>query len=95
MQDKITPKQYVDEFILDLQKSGFKPKMTILLEVQDEIIFEFSIDTPKNFQQDEIQKVVKGVDGFYILHYVIKKANMGEETRKKWFDILKNSTIKN
>jgi len=57
------------------------------------LIFEFKVEKPLNLQQDEIQKVVKGKDGMYVIHYAIKKSDMGEINRKKWIDNIKKSTL--
>lgn len=91
---KLSPAEYMYAFLLDLQKAGFKPLVTLLYRTLDEIIFEFRIEEPSHMQQDEIQKIVTEKDGLYILHYVIKKADMGKDEQKKWINLLKQSKIK-
>lgn len=90
----MTPAQFGDHFVDDLKKSGFVFTFKTVVNQPDMLIFEFKIDKPSNLQQDEILKVQKDKDGLYIIHYVIKQANMSEENRAKWVDNLKKSTIK-
>lgn len=93
--ESITPVQYMNLFKDNLRKSGVLYQFNVIEEQSNQIIYEFKVDNPKNLIQDEIQKVVKGQDGIYILHYATKKSDMGEADRKKWVDNLKNSTLKN
>ncbi|HHF7343927.1 TPA: hypothetical protein ACPSKB_000326 [Legionella feeleii] len=94
LQTRITMKQYIDSIINNLKESGFKPIVTIIEETPDQALFEFRIDSPSNMQQDELQFVTKGNDGFYILHYVIRKADMGKPNRNKWIGLLKKTKPK-
>src|SRR5262249_46798927 len=68
VQDNISLKAYVNQVINNLQKSGFKPIIKIFKETDNQILFEFRIESPKNFKQDELQLVTKGKSGLYILH---------------------------
>ncbi|CEG58460.1 hypothetical protein [Legionella fallonii] len=90
----ITPAQFGEHFIADLKKSGVNFTVNTLVNQPDLFIFEFKVDKPSNLQQDEIQKVVKGKNGMYLLHYVIKQANMSDDNRNKWLENLKKSTVK-
>ena len=69
------------------------PEIKVIAEIPDYVIFEFRVLAPKNVEQDELQKITKGKDGFYILHYVIKKPDIGKEERQKWIENFKNSSI--
>jgi hypothetical protein len=89
----VSVKEYVDGVIKNLQDSGFKPEINIIEANTNQIIFEFKIKEPKNLQQDELQIVRKNNKGLYIVHYVIKNADMGETNRKKWILNLKESKI--
>lgn len=91
LQTRISIKQYIDSIINNLKESGFKPIVTIIQETPEQVLFEFRIANPKNMQQDELQFVTKGNDGFYILHYVIRKADMGKPNRSKWIELLKKT----
>ncbi|WP_019216933.1 hypothetical protein [Legionella tunisiensis] len=94
LQTRVTIKQYIDSIINNLKESGFKPTVTIIEETPEQALFEFRIANPKNMQQDELQLVTKGKDGFYILHYVIRKADMGQSNREKWVALLKKTKPK-
>lgn len=94
LQTRISIKQYIDSIINNLKESGFKPIVTIIEETPEQALFEFRIDSPSNMQQDELQFVTKGKDGFYILHYVIRKADMGKPNRNKWIGLLKKTKPK-
>ena len=94
LQTRISIKQYIDSIINNLKESGFKPIVTIIEEIPEQALFEFRIDSPSNMQQDELQFVTKGKDGVYILHYVIRKADMGKPNRNKWIGLLKKTKPK-
>jgi hypothetical protein len=89
----LSPKDYMQGVVDNLQKTGFNPEIKLLVETPDYVLFEFRVLSPSNFQQDELQKITKKEDGFYLLHYVIKKPDMGEQERKKWINNLKNSSV--
>jgi hypothetical protein len=94
IQDKVTPKEFADGFINRLKNLGFNPTITFISETPTTVIFEFQIGSPQSQIQDELQKITKGKDGIYVLHYVIKKQDMGPEARKLWVRNLSGSTIK-
>ncbi len=91
--DGVTPRKIADTFIENFKKSGFNPIVKIFSEDEDAILFEFRIESPDNQKQDELQLIRKGDDGYYFLHYVIKKSDMGEENRNKWLELMEKSTI--
>jgi hypothetical protein len=90
----ITPDQFGNRFFDNLKKSKVTFTVQLIENKPNRLIFEFKVSKPSNLKQDEIQKVVKGKDGMYILHYAIKKADMDEATRQKWIDNIKKSSIK-
>ncbi|HAT6976938.1 TPA: hypothetical protein JAN54_01425 [Legionella pneumophila] len=90
----MTPAQFGNQFLYNLNKSGVKYILNVIEEQPDLLIFEFKIQEPANLQQDEILKITKGKDGIYVLHYAIKKSDMTKENRDKWVKNLKNSFIK-
>jgi hypothetical protein len=90
----ITPDQFGNRFFDNLKKSKVTFTIQLIENKPNRLIFEFKVSKPSNLKQDEIQKVVKGKDGMYILHYAIKKADMDEATRQKWIDNIKKSSIK-
>lgn len=94
LQEKVTPKQFAELFGQRLKESGYKPIITFLKDSPDQVIVELRIAEPKNQAQDEMQMITADNKGIYMLHYVVKQADMGAENRKKWFENLKNSTIK-
>lgn len=94
LQNNATPKEYADLAMQGIKDAGFDPIVTFIQTTPDQVILEFRILTPDNQIQDELQKITKGEKGIYILHYVIKKKDMGEVNRKLWLDNLTRSTIK-
>ncbi|KTD18493.1 Uncharacterised protein [Legionella lansingensis] len=91
LKDKITPLQFSERVIQSLQQLGFKPEITFFEKSPNRVIFEFRITEPQNVMQDELQMITKGQNGLYILHYVIKTSNMGEDNRRKWLKNLQAS----
>ncbi len=94
LQAKTTPKEYAKLLMKKMKDGGFNPSFNIIEETPDVEIYEFRITSPANLVQDEIAKITKGKNAMYVLHYVIKKADMGDVTRKKWVANLKASTVK-
>ena len=90
----VSAKQFAQRFLADLKKSHVVYTFNILSEQKNIVIFEFQVHKPKNLQQDEIQKIVKGPKGLYILHYAIKKENMSSHNRSEWLNNLQQSTLK-
>ncbi|KTD30527.1 MULTISPECIES: hypothetical protein [Legionella] len=91
IQNTITPKQYTDFVLKQLKDSGFQPVVNIIRETPQQVLFEFRIASPENFKQNELQIVNKGNDGLYVVHYVIKEADMGQVNREKWIQNLEKS----
>lgn len=91
---QVSLQQFHQLLLNDLNKQGITYTTHILDEQPNELLFEFQVSQPVNLRQDELQKIVKGKEGFYILHYVIKKQDMGEEARKQWVNNLTKSTLK-
>lgn len=91
LQDKVSPLQFSAGIIQSIKQSGFNPEVTYYEKSPDRVIFEFRITEPANALQDELQMISKGKDGLYLLHYVIKKPDMGKAEREKWLQNLKNS----
>lgn len=89
----VNPRTFVQLIIDKLHQEGFSPAINLIHSEPDQILFEFRILSPSNMAQDELQKIVKTPQGFYILHYVIKKPDMGQEARDKWIKNLNNSSI--
>ncbi|WP_419418870.1 hypothetical protein ACNVED_09965 [Legionella sp. D16C41] len=91
---EITPKEYLDITLNSFKREELNPKIIIHEQTPQEIIFEFQLSSPANLVQDELQKITQTPKGLYILHYVIKKSDMGENNRQMWLNNLKASTIK-
>ncbi len=92
--EDVSAKEFKKRFIANLDKSGISYSTNVIDEQSGQIIFEFKVTVPANLQQDEIQKIIKGKNGIYVLHYAMKTANMSKENRQKWIENLKKSTIK-
>jgi hypothetical protein len=93
-QDKVIPKEFSELSMQGIEKAGFKPVVTYINVSPKQVILEFRILAPSNAAQDELQIITSGSDGLYVLHYVIKKADMGQANRDKWIAILKRSSHK-
>lgn len=84
LQTKVTPKEYADIVIKHMESSSYKPVIHVIKDDKDTYIFEFQIASPAAQIQDEIQKITLGDKGIYVLHYVIKKNDMGKKNRDLW-----------
>lgn len=94
IQKKASPKEFANMIIQSLKNSGYRPIVTFLQESPERVLFEFRIESPKNQIQDELEMITKDDHGMYVLHYVVKKADMGAETRAKWQRNLMDTDIK-
>lgn len=94
LQNKATPKEFADLVIKGMKDNGYKPQVTFFKIQPDMTFFEFKINEPESQEQDELQVIRKGKDGLYVLHYVIKKSDMGATNRRLWVENLLNSSIK-
>ncbi len=94
IQHRVTPKQFADLTLNNIREAKFKPVVTVYKDTPDQYLYEFRIESPSNQVQDELQLITRGKEGIYSLHYVIKKADMGDENRKKWVGLLEQSGIK-
>lgn len=91
---EITVQQFAELAMNNMKKAGFNPLVTVHESSPEQLVFEFRILEPKSQEQDELQIIKKINNNFYILHYVIKKADMGSDNRTLWLNNLKKSTIK-
>lgn len=92
-QNRFTAAEFMQLLIEQLKSMELAPVVTIIHSSPDEAVFEFRITSPDNLIQDELQKITRGANGIYVLHYAVKKADMGDATRKRWLQHLTNSTI--
>jgi hypothetical protein len=95
LQNKLSPEQFAALSIKGMKESGFDPVIKVIQNSKDTYIFEFQIKSPPAQQQDEIQKISVGLDGLYVLHYVIKKTDMDNKNRDVWISNLSKSGMKN
>ncbi len=90
-----TIQMFMENVIERLYISGITPTISLLDSAPDQRIYELLLHTPAtNTVENELLKITKGPDGFYILRYVNKSADMGAENRKKWLNLLKKSEIR-
>lgn len=88
---EITPAMFAEKEVEPLKEQNYKFKLNILEFNASEAMMEFRVEEPLSQQQDEIQRIIKTKDNkLIVLHYVIKKMDMGQEARQKWISILKN-----
>lgn len=86
----ITPTMFAEKEVGPLKEQNYKVKFNILESSPSEAMMEFQVEEPLSQQQDEIQRIIKTEDNkLIVLHYVIKKMDMGKEAREKWINILK------
>lgn len=91
LQEKITLKEFADTLILNMKSLGFNPNVTYHVNTEDRILLEIRIEEPQTQAQDELELLIKDDQGIYLLHYVIKKADMGKANRDKWLQNLQKS----
>ncbi|HHM2300957.1 TPA: hypothetical protein ACRIDK_003938, partial [Legionella anisa] len=91
LQKKMTLKQFANTMVENVKSLGYQPVVNYLEDTEDRVILEMRIEKPQNQVQDELELFLKDDQGIYLLHYVIKKADMGNENREKWLQNLKNS----
>ncbi|MBN9228806.1 MULTISPECIES: hypothetical protein [Legionella] len=91
LQKKYTLKQFANSLIENIKSLGYQPIITFYEDTENRAILEMRIEQPKNQVQDELVMLTEDDKGIYLLHYVIKKADMGDKNRQKWLKNLKNS----
>jgi len=86
-------RDFASNFLNSLKRTGVIASSKILKIKGNTVFLEFQVQQPQNLQQDELQKIVKTAEGIYLLHYAIKKSDMGPDNRAKWLANLSHSTI--
>lgn len=89
-----TPKILAINFLRSLSQKGLNPAVSYYAESNSEITFEFQIFTPEHQQQDEIQKIIMGPKGLHIIHYAVRRSDLGKQERDKWLTFIHTATIK-
>lgn len=89
-----TPKELADAALKGISEAGFSPIIKFYEESPTLVVFEFRILNPENQRQDELQIIRKTKDGFYIVHYVVKKSDMGDKARELWLGNLREAKVK-
>ncbi len=92
IKEEITPKKFAEFEITQLQgHKEFKIVTNIIDANKSQAFMEFQVQSPKAEQQHELQRIIKTPDNkLIIIHYVIKKDDMGNKEKTKWLDALKN-----
>lgn len=86
----VTPMSFADKEIANIKEKGYKYTYTSFDSSPLEATIEFRILAPLDQQQDEIQRIIKTPeDELIVLHYAIKKNDMGDMERTKWVGALK------
>lgn len=93
LQNNISIKDFMNTTINHLNESGYQAITKVISETPNQVVFEFRIEAPQNQRQDELQMLTWDDKGIYLLHYVIKKSDMGQANRNKWVKILQASKI--
>jgi hypothetical protein len=91
---EVTPHFFAEKEITSL-KEKCPDCMTAVVDASpEETIMEFRVLAPVDKQQDELQRIIKKPDGqIVILHYAVKKNDMGEAERAKWLAALKSVNL--
>lgn len=91
----ITPTDIINKEIAQLNTmKNYKAIFNTTKLNDNEAIFEFRITQPSTEQQDELQRVILTPNRkLIILHYVIKKLDMGQPARDQWITALKNINV--
>lgn len=90
----VTPDMFADAEISPLKEQGYKVNYKKIKMGPQEGIIEFQVLEPESDQQDEIQKIIMSPENkLTVIHYVVKKQDMGDTERKKWIDALSNFDI--
>lgn len=85
----VTPEMFANAEMAPLKDQNYKLDYKKINLGPKEGMIEFRIEEPANEQQDEIQRINITPDTkLTVIHYVIKKADMGVDERKKWIKIL-------
>lgn len=89
--EQVTPVRFADEEVNQLRAKKYELTYNVLESSHQEAIMEFRIIKPEVEQQNELQRIVRNNQGqIIVLHYVIKKLDMGDKERKAWINTLKN-----
>ncbi|MCE0723297.1 MULTISPECIES: hypothetical protein [Legionella] len=91
LQKKMTLKQFANTMVENVKSLGYQPIVNYHEDTEDRVILEMRIEKPQNQVQDELEMFLKDDQGIYLLHYVTKKADMGNEHREQWLHNLRNS----
>lgn len=90
----LTPSMFANVEMDELKKQNYTITFKNVEANDQEAIIEFRVTAPADKQQDEIQRIIITPDHrLIVLHYVIKKADMGETARNNWVNILKNIDV--
>ncbi|QMT59891.1 hypothetical protein [Legionella sp. PC997] len=91
LQKKTSLKQFANTLIKNLTDLGYQPIITFHENTENRVLLEIRIEKPENQIRDELEMLIKDNNGIYLLQYVIKKSDMGNENRQRWINNLKNS----
>jgi hypothetical protein len=92
--ENITPRDVGLHIEENLKQKNLHYIFKILSATDDEAFVEFKITDPDELQQDEIQRIIKTKNNIYIMmHYVIKRQDMGIHARNAWISNLKSMPI--
>ena len=88
---EVTPENFAEHIDAGLKSKDITYRFSVLNASENEAMIEFRITSPRKLQQDELQRIIKKKDGIFIMiHYVIKKPDMGSAARAAWVENLKS-----
>lgn len=81
---EISPSAFADREMEGLKTKGYKYQFSKLSSSAKEAVIEFRVSFPEEEQQDEIQRIIRNEKNqMIVIHYVIRKEDMGDGERKK------------
>jgi hypothetical protein len=93
LQSKFSPSQFMSITIEELTKRGFQPKVRIISQSPQSVLFEWQIVNHPVENQYELQKIVAEPHGLHLIHYA-SRPTVTQERRTAWEKILSQATPK-
>ncbi len=89
------PGDYLSAFLGHLQSTDSQVTSKIISTSADDALAEWHIlNSNKNPNQFEVDRVVKGTEGLHMIHYAIKTSNWSDDERTKWLNFLCSAKLK-
>lgn len=93
LQSKLSPSQLMAITIEELHKRGFNPKVNLISQSAQSVLFEWKIENHPSENQYELQRIISEPKGLHLLHYASRPV-VNEDKRVAWVKILSKATPK-